>query len=177
LAPKIDRSKNVPRSTPRALQFLLGPPRQPACFKKQCRGEPLSSRVSAENRIAIGLGFCRRSAAQTLFDRSGSAAIHPVTAVAAPTIPAAPIRTSMRAISSPPGRAPVPPHDRCTDWSPATTPIAAPPHRRTGGDDRPGNDGHRGRCDSRRRHFSSRWRGRDLKIRRMSRHERHRHER
>jgi hypothetical protein len=80
-------------------------------------------------------------------------------------------------MSSPPGAAPVHTCDRRTDRSPATTPIAAPPHRRTRRDGRPGNDGHRRRCDSGGRRLSYRWRGRDLEVCRMSGHEHRRRER
>lgn len=156
-----------------ALQSLLGPPQQRSCDP---RANHLSPRVSTAKAALARIGLaCRRNRVERIFHRSGSAVIGPVTTVAAPTISAAPVRTSIRAVSSPPGRAPV--HTRPTDRSPAATPIAASPHWRTGWDDRPGNDGHGGRCDRRGRRFRCRWRGRDLKVRRMSRHERRRHER
>jgi hypothetical protein len=140
------------------------PGRAISCLRlnRHCRPRPHCRRAC----------FGRQCGVETIFDRS--TAIGPVPAVAAPMIPAAPIRTSM---NSPPRRAPVHTCDRRTDRPPATTPIAAAPHRRTGWDDRPGNDRHRRRCESGGRRFSRRWRGRDLEVRRMSRHERRRRER
>jgi hypothetical protein len=140
------------------------PGRATSCLRLSCHRRPCLHCHRAS--------FGRQSGVETIFDRS--AVIDPVTAVAAPMIPAAPIRTP---VSSPPRAAPVHTCDRRTDRSPATTPIAAPPHRRTWRDARPGNDGHRRRCDSGRRRFSFRWRGRDLEVRRMSGHERRRRKR
>src|SRR5215469_1319425 len=94
-------------------------------------------------------------------------------------VAAAPIWTSTPPRAAmPPRAAPVYPRYRPTDRSPATTPIAAPPHHRAGWDDWPGNDGDRRRWDSRRgRSFSYRRRGRVFKVRGMSGQKRRRQER
>jgi hypothetical protein len=146
-------------------------PRAPMTY----RDGPLRRLVRNRDNDQAGprsrLPASHRAWKKTIFDRS--AVIDPITAVAAPVIPTAPIGATI--IASPPGSAPVHSPHRPTDRSPTTAPIAAPPHRRTGRDGRPGNDGHCGRCDrGRGRSFSCRWRGRGLDVRSTSWQERRR---
>jgi hypothetical protein len=148
-------------------------PRRAQRRPKGLGGGPLSWSQAAPLPTGRRASPLARSRVGTIFDRSGSAAIERVTAVATPMVPATPIRTS-----APPRSAPVHPCYRPTHRSPATTPIAAPPHHRTRWDDWPGNDGDRGRRASRQgRSFSYRRRGRGLKVRGMSGQERRRQER